>query len=464
MELSSFDDSYEFVSIDKACKLLKKATIEKTQEVIHEGRIYRLIDARKNKKGLFSKISSPGRAGTVKFYVEITPVEYLQSVLVKGGIAELTDSDDPLKYKWEPGWVDRVERMLLPQMIYIARRRGTLAKEIFARREEIRDRREEFRGKILKDRGFDSSNDVTRKSVEALKDIGILESVVGGQGGAYFLKDPHGGETKFVLKPNNEDLLTLHNSKRFATPFIGPGMRVRSDIPSYQSAMNEALTSDIAEMVGLRDVVPRTVLVIVDSQKFHNIVDVFPGELRQIVNEDGINDLEKLCSAQEFVPNSRELYEETEEAVDEEREITFDQVDFEDVNILCWITGEQDGNDGNFRVYRKNPASSELGIKKIDSGLTFGEGTRKTLGLVNGLAAFEKNMNKPLSKEGRAKIMDFPLERVIDRMRFYGKSEASIARLSERVALLQELAGRDGVTLGEMNEAIKVAMKKLHEE
>jgi len=292
-------------------------------------------------------------------------------------------------------------------------------------------------------------------------DLRIERNTHGGVSGSYFLIDAEGNR-RFVIKPVDEDAGCI-NSDDFATPFtMSP---LRDNMPLYHSSMREVLGSLIAEAIGVCDVVPKTVFGIFESDKFHDFSEgVSFSELQRYMEQCGTVTREKLCSVQEYVPNSKSLFEAIHELEmsglsDEEIAQRFDQSNFEDANILLWTTYDTDGHMGNFLVYPKGmdqTGNEILGIKKIDNGLAFPD---KNEQLRNNLS-YLPNANKELSAEGKAKIDAIDVDRLAAQFEKMGL-ESAIPALKERIPYLKELAARPGITLKEMNTAMSKIGKKL---
>src|SRR5260221_3191372 len=84
----------------------------------------------------------------------------------------------------------------------------------------------------------------------------------------------------------------------------------RDHMPLYRSSLREALTYQLAASIGVKNISPRTVLAIIQSDSFYDFSDGV--SLKEIANFEelcGKANREKLCSVQEFVPNSKTLFE-----------------------------------------------------------------------------------------------------------------------------------------------------------
>lgn len=278
-----------------------------------------------------------------------------------------------------------------------------------------------------------------------------------GISGTYFLKDAQ-NQSRFVIKPIDEDIGCLNNGKGFATPYTSS--KIRDNMPLYLSSMRETLAYEIACQCKLQNTVPRTVLAIIESSAFHDQLDnVSPEERDRYEKIVGNRVQEKLCSVQEYVPNSKTLFEalqelQTAKLTDDEIRARFDQDDFEDANLLLWLTYDTDGHLNNFLVYPKSVdavGNEILGIKKIDNGLAFPD---KNEELRNNLQ-FLPNADLPLSSRIRAKIAALSPESLQKTLRSYGLDSASQA-LVERLTVLKELAKQDTITIGTINQRMEL--------
>ena len=233
---------------------------------------------------------------------------------------------------------------------------GRLVNMIQSTQADIETQRDHFETKLQSD----TLTQPSRETVLALAQKGTLQSVSQGIGGAYFLTDENNTK-RFIIKPNDEDCCCLNNRKQSAALWKSDTLRVRDDIPTYESAQNEALTSDLAKICDLSQVVPETTMVILETDAFHLFTDTIEPKYRgELVAENG---RKKLCSAQEFVPNVTPMCD-----IQATDVFHVDQDDFERTNLLIWITGDQDAHSGNLLLYDKQDSSGNAckGIKKID--------------------------------------------------------------------------------------------------
>ena len=219
-----------------------------------------------------------------------------------------------------------------------------LGEQIIARNNAISAQKEHFRQTVA----VESADPRKSRAYSEIDRLPVLKPNVGGQGGAYFLCT-NDGKPRFVLKPNDEDILCLHNRKKYGMPFFGKEFRIRKDIPTYQSAQNEALGYDISQLMGAKDLVPLTVLTIQEREGFHLATDgADPNLVARLIHPKG---KEKLCSAQEFVDGSEDLVDAQENYQKAGGGILqINQTSLEFANIFVWVTGDEDAHTGNYRV------------------------------------------------------------------------------------------------------------------
>lgn len=282
-----------------------------------------------------------------------------------------------------------------------------------------------------------------------------------GVSGSYFLSDDEGNR-RYVVKPLDEDAGCIHN-EGYATPFIDSPLR--ANIPLYRGALREVLAYQVALILGVGSIVPKTELGIFTSPLFHDFSEgIDPDERPHYLEKCGLADLEKLCSVQEYVPDSKSLFEALQEfqvagLSDEEIEQRIDFRDFEEANILIWTTYDTDGHSGNFLVYPKGVdeiGNEILGIKKIDNSLAFPD---KNQQLRNNLS-YLPHANKTLSEEAKAKIRAVNVEALIQQFELMGL-ESAVPALVERIKKLKELAETPEITIKEINKAMSKMGKKV---
>jgi hypothetical protein len=289
---------------------------------------------------------------------------------------------------------------------------------------------------------------------------GTLSQASGGAGAAYFLKDLS-GESRFVVKPVDEDILCLNNSKHVASPFAGPHVWVREDIPLYRSAQTDVMAYDTAVLMGLERITPKTVMDIIDNPAFFDLSTRLEGEERaRFLERAGKPDSEKLCSVQQYLAGSFPSYEVLEQWMSDSSSSLaptqttalaehIDQTDYEDFHLFIWTTFDNDAHMGNARAYVKSTAADGApvyGIRKIDNGLSF---PVKNTHLVN-YFSFLPNGERPLSDRARTIVRAIPLDALVERLRELDMENATDA-LVERVEVLQELVQRENLSIYEID-------------
>jgi hypothetical protein len=305
------------------------------------------------------------------------------------------------------------------------------------RRREIAALKEYWRPFIEKERVQDLS---TYQSLERALAGGELSSSEEGFGGAYFLRNEE-GKPLFVIKPVDEDILCLNNRKGYASPFNERRFRVREEIPLYRSVQTDVLASDLAELVGLSQMTPKTFMAIIKDDHFYDLHPLCSYK-------------EKLCSVQFYIPESQELFNLLRDWIDqnwseEAIEAAIDQRDFEDLNILIWLLYDTDAHTSNFLAYEKEPGL--YGLKKIDNSLSLPEKNRE---LSNSLSLFP-NSTHALSLRARKLIAALPLSAIATKFNAYNMGEA-LEAFQERAALLQQLATQENLPIREIDFRLSI--------
>lgn len=179
--------------------------------------------------------------------------------------------------------------------------------------------------------------------------------------------------------------------------------------------VREGVASEFAKQIGTWQVVPETVLAILESSVFSLL-------------QDG-SDSTKLCSVQKFVPDSKPL----------DYDIPLDPRDCEEINLFYWVSGDWDMHSRNLLV---QPGGR---IKKADNDQAFPVKNR----ISSNYLVFHSSMNQPLSDRGRAKIETLPVEALSELLKQYGLEDA-IPAMKERIDFLKEIA-QPGISLKEIN-------------
>lgn len=327
-----------------------------------------------------------------------------------------------------------------------------LYREIQERKSTVEKVKEAYRATIKENPNLLPYTDGLSDAGTYKLDPSRIHLVEDGISGTYFLRDKE-NNPRFVIKPLDEEPGCINNPKGFATPF-GEKNPLRNYIPLYGSAFREAGASRIATLIGIGSIVPRTELAIFESKGFNDLSDrVESSELPRYLENAGSADREKLCSVQEFVANSKTLWEGLHELQasglsDDEIAERFDRQDFEETNLLIWTTYDTDAHGANILVYPKGVdaiGNEILGMKKIDNGFCFPTENKQ---LRNNLQ-HHPCAKFTLSSSTKAKIAAMDPDQIARAMK-EGGLESAIPAMRERVAYLKELATQD-LTIGEIN-------------
>ncbi|MBS3903967.1 MAG: hypothetical protein KGZ39_01405 [Simkania sp.] len=294
--------------------------------------------------------------------------------------------------------------------------------------------------------------------IEMLLTIGTIKSHPQGGGGVYFLCDVFGAP-RFVIKPEDESILSLNNPKHRGSPFHDPQYRVRDDIPLYHCASTEAIVYDLAVHFGSTQIVPPTVMCIVNSPIFYDLLNHLEDREREhFLSACGPANPEKLCSIQAYIPDSIDLthalHEWFEAGLEQTSLLPIDQEDFEYVNFLLWLTYDADGHSSNFRLFFKGideTGQAYYGLKKIDNGLCFPEKNSYFLNYLGYLPNAKKTLSAPLRATIGTLDKDF-LDALLTK---YDLAYAKNA-LWDRVEVLKELSMRPEISIEEMNYRIEL--------
>ena len=266
-----------------------------------------------------------------------------------------------------------------------------------------------------------------------------------GAGAAYILYDQY-DTPQFIIKPTDENIFCLHNPKQFASPFLEP--RVKRDIPLYRAAQTDALCYEVATICHLENITPKAVLSLLSHPSFFLINKGEP--------------LEKLCSIQDYLKETLPLRQVLEEFFANslsEKDLLekFDQEDFEDIQLLLWLTFDNDAHADNFRVYLKKTSSQGFpvyGMQKIDNSLAFPERNSE---FSNALMYFP-NALLPISSKIRDQIRSLPLEKIKEEILKFGLG-SSIFAFEERISTLQKLIEKEDLTYYECSLRLSLLEK-----
>lgn len=327
--------------------------------------------------------------------------------------------------------------------------------EIYQRRNEIKAQKEYWRPKIEEfKRGKEQR---FYEELDRVVATGTLEKIEAGCGSTYLLRDDQGA-ARFIIKPVDEDINCLNNPKEFSNVHNDSATRTRTFIPLYRLAQTDALSYAIAELLGYQHLTPKALMGIVAHDSFFDITELAPQELQDaIVTHSGYPDKEKLCSIQEYCPDTKPLMEKIhqwlkEKMGDEEISKLIDKEDFEDVLCFIWLIYDNDANSGNIHL-RPSLISQELlySMRKFDNALAFPE---RNAELVNCLS-YLPNANDPLPDRIKEKILHLPISAIVEEFTLY-EMEPTLDAFFERVEILQELCQRVGLTMAEVDVRMRV--------
>lgn len=325
-------------------------------------------------------------------------------------------------------------------------------------------------GKLEASRTSHAPDPKFQKSVLSLIQNGELKAIDGGKSGVYFLKDKE-GKPRFVVKPYDEDMLTLNNPKGLATPYKDADgiCRPKAGIPLFSAAKNEHLTGVVANEIGVAGSTAKSQMMILKSESFHDITDGIDGdkdELHELYENYGSPDKEKLCIVQEFIPDCKDIGEilldksnlsqlelmgmDSTERNKLERSYLptdIDQDMYEDAVILALVSGECDGNAGGFLIADKIDSNTgKRPVYKIDNAATF---TEDNSSLITGSVWLLNCSDKPMSDRARSLVKGLNSDTIANLMKEQGYSSITIDNMKERVLVMKMYEeGEPDITIG----------------
>ncbi len=332
---------------------------------------------------------------------------------------------------------------------------GVLYETIAERRAEIASQKELWRPFIEQERIGDAR--AFHQELDSTLASGTLKPHKHGGGGVYFLCDA-AGKPRFVVKPCDEAILCLNNSKQRGSPFNDPSHRLRDPLPLYTTCQSEAAVFALASEMGIANSTPETHLAILSSPLFYDLSSRLEGaEKTQFLSLCGGPDAEKLCSVQRFVPDSIDLkaamHEWFEAGLENFQPLPIDQDDYEEVLLLLWMIYDGDGHPSNFRLFLKNLDENEQAVyalRKIDNGLALPEDNRYLLNYLG----YMPNAKFPPSSRLLMLIEQMDLERLCGILDRYHLDYAKSA-LRDRIDVVKNLASRP-ITLEEFNQRFEL--------
>ncbi len=306
-----------------------------------------------------------------------------------------------------------------------------LEETIGIRKQEIHLQKEHWRQKIHEE-------EVHHQIKQLLLFGDSLALSKAGMGGTYFLMNAH-REVAFVIKPEDENILSLNNPKHFASPFDALEACPRKHIPGYGSTQRDALCYEVAKLLDLEELTPKVWIGIFHSEAFYDI-------------GVGKEDKEKLCSVQEYLKETQSLYDFIKQNdLEKELSLFIDQEEFENANIFVWTIFDNDAHPRNFQVYLKQAYPQMLyGLKKIDNSLSFPEENKNMLNFLS----FFPNAKEKLSLKAKQKILGIPVKKIEAEMQHFELSYKAIDAFKTRIHFLKHLISKEDLTIEEINERL----------
>lgn len=261
---------------------------------------------------------------------------------------------------------------------------------------------------------------------------GHLNPSVASIGSNYILLDAN-KHPCFIIKPIDENIYCLNNPNQCMIPL--DENRIRPHIPSCKEALTEACCYEIARACDLPVTPPTFLGIFFHPQFFFFSPSCFQENRR-----------EKLCSIQQYLPETsslRALIEETFLLGEQESLPYFDKENFADVQLFIWITYDNDAHANNFRVGAQNT------LFKIDNALCFPEQNTQFHNFLMNLP----QAHTLLSDSIRQKILFLPIEKITQSLTRF-QMQSRIPAFYERIFLLQTLAKDPNVTYYQINDAL----------
>lgn len=294
---------------------------------------------------------------------------------------------------------------------------------------------------------------------QELREPGLtLEPCEGGMGGAYFVKDTS-GKLRFILKPLDEDFGCFNNRKGEAIPL--KDARIKRSIPPLHTAQAEGAASELSIWAGISQATPSTVTTTHESASFYDVSEekgVPKGALGEAVKL-------KACSVQRAVSgavpfdNGRSMMELADISSDylgnyEATEAFFSaNIDFDnflEVELITWITYQNDAHTGNVFITRKEEGSDQLHLQIGDFGLSLGEGHSE---FRDEIAHSFPQGQLTLPQHFIDKILELDVESGTALVEKYGLGHEAFR---ERMLLLKEIVQIPGVTAQQVSLRLQI--------
>ena len=285
----------------------------------------------------------------------------------------------------------------------------------------------------------------------------IIRNKQSGASGSYLMINSD-GEPLFVIKPMDEDIDGINNP-HWRSFGIHSEENINEVIASYRLPRIDMMAYLITKIAGIEEVTPEDAMMLVKDDQFYDFIGSISDKEKAGLDKELLYvDKEKLCSVQRFIPNAKNWYTtiqslQEEGLTDEKIKKRIDQEDFENANILMWLTNEEDGHGGNLLGYIKkyNEEGKPIwGIKKIDNGLCLGE----SIGNFSNSLVYLPNNLEPLSEKGKEVIRHLDEKTIIEKMGVL-ELEKSIGAFQDRVGLLKEWVEEEGITIQAINSRLQ---------
>ena len=285
----------------------------------------------------------------------------------------------------------------------------------------------------------------------------IIRNKQSGASGSYLMINQK-GEPLFVIKPMDEDINGINNPHWGSLETLSKE-NIREVISNYRLPHIDMMAHLIARIAGIEEATPEAVMMVVKDDQFHDFVGSISDQEKALLDKELLYvNKEKICSVQRFIPNAKNWYSaiqslEQEGLTDVEIKKRIDQVDFENANVLMWLTNEEDGHGGNLLGYVKKyneEGNSIWGIKKIDNGMCLGESN----GNFSNSLVYLPNSQEPLSERAKEMIRHLDEETIIEKMGVL-ELKKSIGAFQDRVRLLKEWVEEEGVTIYAINDRLQ---------
>lgn len=337
---------------------------------------------------------------------------------------------------------------------------NSLKEQILKFREVMKEVNEYWKENISH---FEKSGDfsIYRDFASVRDSCKIIRNQQSGASGSYLMINPE-GEPLFVIKPMDEDIGGINNPIWSSLALLAKE-DIKERISNYRLPRIDMMAHLIAKIAGIEAATPEAVMMLVKDAQFYDFVGSLSDEEKVLLDKELLYvENEKLCSVQRFIPDAKNWYSaiqslQQEGLTDEEIKKRIDQEDFENANVLMWLTNEEDGHGGNLLGYVKkyNQEGNPIwGIKKIDNGLCLGESN----GNFSNALVYLPNSQEPLSEKGKEIIRHLDEITIIEKMGVL-ELEKSIEAFQDRVRLLKEWVEEEGITIHTINDRLQKVEK-----